>query len=220
MDGLDVKRSEIAGRFIRGGNGIEIGAFGRPVQLPAGANVLYLDKYSALDTAKQHGLNHAVTPEPDIRDDGTALHKILDGSLDFLIACHFLEHCEDFIGTVEAHCRKIKPLGILFYILPDKSRMFDCRRVETTTWDHLEKDHIDHSISRERHISEWCRHVFPDANREAIRQCPESIHFHAWSSQEQTELWANICRLVPLQIHFTESLTEWPEVISVLRKLQ
>lgn len=34
MDGFDVKRSELASRFIQSGGWIEIGAFGRPVRHP------------------------------------------------------------------------------------------------------------------------------------------------------------------------------------------
>jgi predicted SAM-dependent methyltransferase len=40
--------------------------------------------------------------EPDIIDDGEKLSRIEDASQDFIIANHFLEHCEDPIGTVGA----------------------------------------------------------------------------------------------------------------------
>lgn len=219
MDDLDRIRAEHAARFIERGSGIEIGAFGRPVQLPKGVKVQYVDKYPADVVLKHHGFPPD-TPilQPDVLDDGTTLRTFQDGTLDFIIACHFLEHCENLIGTLRVHMRKVRPDGLLFYILPDKDRMFDKVR-PSTPFDHILRDAKDGGKStREEHIAEWCR--FMPHDEAAVRREPEQIHFHCWNAQEQRQLLLDLeDYLPPFRIQRFHSLADWPEVIIVLRVL-
>ena len=78
--------------------------------------------------------------EPDIIDDGEKLTTLAPQSQDFVIASHFLEHCQDPIGTLKAIFRVIKPGGMLYLALPDKRYTFDRER-PVTPLDHLWTDH-------------------------------------------------------------------------------
>jgi ubiquinone/menaquinone biosynthesis C-methylase UbiE len=51
---------------------------------------------------------------PDVIDDGERLAAFGDESQDFVIANHFIEHCEDPIEAVTNALRVLKPGGILY----------------------------------------------------------------------------------------------------------
>ena len=218
MDELDIARSELASNYIKHGTGIEIGAFGRPVKLTANVNVRYVDKNPLDIVLRQHNLPpNQNLREPDILDDGCVLSSIVDDSLDFIISCHFLEHAEDFIGAMLAQISKLKRGGILFYILPDKARMFDAPRptipIAHLSWDHeLGTEH-----SRERHIQEWMQ-IFPTADIEYIRREPEQIHFHSWTADEQFHLAKYLEGTMNIGHLVTETFAKWPEVATIFRK--
>ena len=63
--------------------------------------------------------------EVDIVDDGETLATIADGSQAFIIANHFLEHCEDPIGTIGTHLRKLQAGRRPLLHGPDKRYTFD-----------------------------------------------------------------------------------------------
>ena len=76
----------------------------------------------------------------DIVDDGESLATISDGSMDFVVANHFIEHCQDPIRALTNHFRVLKTGGILFLALPDKRFTFDKDRPVTPNA-HLYQDH-------------------------------------------------------------------------------
>ena len=55
----------------------------------------------------------------DIIDDGENLLLIADSLVDFVIANHMIEHCQNPIGTIKQHLRVLKPNGILYMAVPD-----------------------------------------------------------------------------------------------------
>ena len=61
----------------------------------------------------------AVTP--DIVDDIRTLHKVTDGSMDVIYACHVLEHVgrREWQGVLRKWLQKLKPGGILQVSVPD-----------------------------------------------------------------------------------------------------
>ncbi len=84
----------------------------------------------------------------DSIDDGETLSTISDDSLDFIIANHFLEHCENPIGTIRNHLKKVKTGGILLYVIPEKTYTFDKERT-LTEFNHLiDDDVVGTEISR------------------------------------------------------------------------
>ena len=192
-------RRELATEFFHG-SGIEIGALHLPMALPAGVNVRYVDRMT-LPKLREHypelgGLDLAPV---DVVDDGELLSTFEPESLDFVVANHFLEHCEDPIGTIDTHLGKLRPGGVLFYAVPDKRYTFDFRRPRTPL-SHLIADHEDGGHgSRREHYLEWARLVYPDddgppheqtarAQAAAIVATSYSIHFHVWTQADLLEL--------------------------------
>jgi predicted SAM-dependent methyltransferase len=184
-----VLRAYVAARYIQG-EGIEIGALGTPLNVQPGVRVRYVDRMSAADLRREYPeMAQRQLVEPDIIDNGETLEKIPDGSLDFLVANHFLEHCENLLGTLRTHTRKLKPGGRLFYAVPNRDFTFDRDR-PVTPFEHLVQDDRDGpELARHQHYLDWARLVekMPPDKAEAyaaeLEQKSYSIHFHAWDAR-------------------------------------
>ena len=181
------QRDILAQRYVSG-IGMEIGALARPLALPAKASVSYVDRMSSNDLARVYPeLGDKPLVEVDIIDDGEYLRHTPDGSQDFIIANHFLEHCENPLGTIRHHLSKVKPAGILFYALPDKRFSFDTDR-PLTPFEHLVADDRDGpGSSRWKHYREWAQLVVGEGDPQRRNACAltlmhshYSIHFHVW----------------------------------------
>lgn len=185
------ERRRLANQYLRG-EGIEIGALHNPLRTQA--SVRYVDRLSRADL-RRHYPELAAFPvvEPDIVDDGERLTKIANGSQDFIIANHFIEHCEDPIGTLKAFASKLRPGGTIYMAVPDKRFTFDRARASTTLA-HLEIDHCDGGASsRQDHYLEYARLASaptPLADEAAkplaakLMADQYSIHFHVWTHGE------------------------------------
>jgi SAM-dependent methyltransferase len=180
-------RTQIAQRFIVGA-GIEIGALHSPLEIGSGVQVKYVDRLP-LDKLREHypELQGHKIDEPDILDDGKTLSSIEDDTLDFIIANHMLEHCENPLGAIRNHLRKVRPGGILYYAIPEKTQSFDAAR-ENTSFSHLVEDDLwGPEKSRLRHFWQWVTFVNhtrdPDeaaGQVEELMKINYSIHFHVW----------------------------------------
>ncbi|NET62712.1 MAG: class I SAM-dependent methyltransferase [Symploca sp. SIO2E6] len=103
-------RRQIAWHYLSG-KGIEIGALHSPLEVPPHAQVHYVDRLSVAELRKQYPeLAEHELVEVDIIDDGETLPSMADASVDFVIANHMIEHCQDPIGTIEHHLRVLKPV--------------------------------------------------------------------------------------------------------------
>ena len=223
-------RNAIAAEFITG-TGIEVGALHNPLPVPIGVKVRYVDRmdksslYEQYPELRQHNL-----VDVDFVDDGEKLLTFADNSQDFIIANHFLEHCEDPIATLKAFFRVLKIGGIVFLAIPDKRLTFDKNR-ERTSLAHLIRDHLDGPIiSRFEHFREWSEFVEPHFGRvyttteeikhraRALMNQNYSIHFHVWEPVDLNEM-LHYCadeQGIPLVIEY--SLSKDDEVVNVLRK--
>lgn len=189
---LDARR-ELAARFLFG-EGLEIGPLHLPLTMPAGARPRYVDRMPVEQLREEYPelSGWKLTPV-DVIDDGEALATVAAGSQDFIVANHFLEHCEDPIGTIETHLGKLSPGGVLFYAVPDKRYTFDFRR-PVTPLEHMLADHDEGPArSRRRHYDEWAELVAfeegePEDERQARARRLEaegySIHMHVWTQAE------------------------------------
>jgi SAM-dependent methyltransferase len=195
-------RRRLAGRVIAG-QGLEIGALHSPFPVPSAATVRYVDRLTT-DQLRDEYPELAGQPlvDVDVVDDGERLTSIPGQSQDFVIASHFLEHCEDPIGTLEAHLRALRPGGTLLLALPDRRSGVDSRR-EATTLEHLIADHEQGpQRSRAQHYRDWARLVdLPlgnitvdqvEAHAAALQQRHYSIHFHCWTEAEFADQLAGI----------------------------
>lgn len=107
-------RTELASRFLSG-EGLEIGGLHGPLEVPEHARVRYVDRLPVEELRRHYPeLDDNELVRVDVIDDGERLTTIPDESQDFIVANGFLEHCEDPIGTIATHLRKVKPGGVLF----------------------------------------------------------------------------------------------------------
>jgi SAM-dependent methyltransferase len=190
-------RRELASRYLFG-QGLEIGALHQPLTMPAGVTVRYVDRKSIGDLRAEYPeLEDWNFTEVDVLDDGELLSTIADESQDFIVANHFLEHCENPIGTMLNHLGKLRPGGILFYAVPDKRFTFDFRR-PVTPLEHMIADaEYGPEHSRREHYDEWVRLVDvkpgetdDQANVRAreLERIADSIHMHVWTQAEFLQL--------------------------------
>lgn len=183
-----ILRAFIARRYLAG-SGIEIGALGTPLDLPPNAQVKYVDRMTRADLYNEYeAMANRKLVEPDIIDDGETLETIPDNSVDFIVANHFLEHCENLLGTLQTHTRKLRKGGRLFYAVPNRDFTFDRNR-PTTPFSHIVKDYEEGpEQARAAHYLEWAHLTQGKAGTEAEELAQKtmerqfSIHFHAWDA--------------------------------------
>src|SRR5690349_5671213 len=92
--GEDTRRA-VAAAFLRG-EGIEIGALHHPLIVPRNVKVKYVDRMKVADLRRHYPeLVNQPLVETEIVDDGETLGTLADQTQDFVIANHFLEHCQN-----------------------------------------------------------------------------------------------------------------------------
>ena len=209
-------------RYLRG-DGIEIGALHNPLEVPESVRVRYVDHLS-VNELREHYPELADEPlvAVDVVDDGERLATIGDGTQDFVIANHFLEHCEDPLGALANMIRVLRPGGVLYLAVPDKRYTFDVDRPVTPT-DHLIRDHREGPEgSRRGHYEEWARLVDkveePEAHATALLERGYSIHFHAWTQTQLLEVIRIAADELDLDFDVELMLKNAHEVIFVLRR--
>jgi SAM-dependent methyltransferase len=219
-------RRRLARRYLRG-TGVEIGALYLPLSLPRGTTVRYVDRLSLPELRRHYPeLDRYDLVDPDVVDDGETLASFADRSVDFIVANHLIEHCQDPIGTLLAYARVLRPGGVLYMAAPDRRRSrFDRDRAETTL-EHLIVDHEQGPEgSRATHYEEWARlgiEVPADEVASRARELESegySIHFHTFTLTSFLELLAH-CRSsyrLPLEVLAAE--TNDHEFIVIARRL-
>ena len=175
------------------GVGIEIGALANPLWLPAGASVIFADKfdYDAL-CARNPDVPADRIVHPEVICDAMSLEGLADASFDFLIACHLLEHVHDPIRALLAWRRVLKPGGLALCIVPDARFSFDRGRpltsIEHLLWDFANAGTELKVLSDLGHIAECNLNMHRsldvegavDLARRILRESYDT-HFHVWS---------------------------------------
>jgi len=214
-------REMIAQTYLTG-LGIEIGALHNPLKLPPAATARYVDRLPVSELREQYPeLAEQELVNVDILADGERLESIADSTQDFVIANHFVEHCQDPIGALLNMLRVLKPTGILYLALPDKRCCFDSDR-PVTSLEHVLRDHTEGpEWSRRGHFEEWARLVNKvedvDTEIERLMSIDYSIHYHVWTPLEMLELILALRKLTAFEIElFFEH--DGVEVIFILRK--
>jgi SAM-dependent methyltransferase len=220
-------RRKLAAAYLRGA-GLEIGALDQPLPVPRRARVTYVDRLSVPDLRRQYPeLAGRRLTRVDVVDDGEALRSFADGSQDFVIANHFIEHCADPVGAIRSHFRVLRPGGCLFLAVPDKRHTFDrCR--EVTPLAHFWHDHEGRpEWTRERHFEEFARGMAafgggaPDEARvradvQRLLAGDYSIHYHVWTAASWLEFVASLRRVLEFDVEVF--LQNGLETDTVLRK--
>lgn len=220
-------RSFLAAQYFRG-EGIEIGALSHPMRLPEGCSVKYVDAFTSEELRTQYPveLQGYQIVDVDIVTDAHLLSGIADGSLDFVIANHVLEHLEDPLLALRNMLRVLRSGGVLFLALPDKRHTFDKDR-PCTTFEHILEDHRNGpELSRKAHHLEWIRLVekLPESEVEGrlrvLAQEPDSgIHLHVWSQFEVLTMLDRAREVTMLNYEIDCFKANGAECISILRRL-
>ncbi|MCX6357555.1 MAG: methyltransferase domain-containing protein [Candidatus Aureabacteria bacterium] len=220
---IRLDRETIAALYVRG-DGIEIGALHAPLRVPSAARVRYVDKRTVEELRAHYPeLHDREFSRVDSIDDGELLATIPEGSQDFVIANHFLEHCQDPLRALGNMVRVLKGGGVLFLGLPDKRYGIDAAR-PVTPLTHLQRDYREGPAwSRRQHVEEWVRLVErvgdeSEVARTVSRRIAEeySIHYHVWTQREILELLAAAKGM--LDIEFVLIARHEREVIAVAEK--
>ena len=149
-------RHYFAARYLRG-HGVEIGAQCVPTLVdPKRATVEYVDAVSNKYLVDRYRLEaKALVPLTHVIE-GENLHVYADGSRDFLIAHHVLEHIDDPVGALVEWLRVLRPGGILYVTLPNYStNPYDFRR-RPTNRAHLKLDRDDAEGRASRNFLHYC----------------------------------------------------------------
>ncbi len=184
------KRSHLAGWLT--GRGIELGALHQPLAAPPGVQVEYVDRLSVADLRRQYpelaGLDLVPVTHIGSAED---LSNIADASVDFVVACHVLEHLENPTRALHEIHRVLREGGIFFCALPEPRVTFDRER-QPTTVEHLMHDHAAGLTSKRDHFVDWVENVerhqpwwdtagpVPEERVEELLDMDYSIHFHVW----------------------------------------
>jgi SAM-dependent methyltransferase len=156
-------RDRIASRSLQG-VGLEIGAQNVPTKVNShAARTEYIDRLTREQTSVQFGIPLEKLVEVTHLIDGGRLEKFENGSRDYLIANHVLEHFDDPVGAVIEWLRVLAPGGRLFLSLPNFcNNPFDFRRRPPTAR-HFERDFQDanHRVASARdHYADLIQSIY------------------------------------------------------------
>lgn len=218
-------REYIANKYLQG-EGIEIGALNLPLRVPEWAKVKYVDRLSIPDLKKQYPeIETQGLTAPDIVDDGELLETVADASQDFVIANHFIEHCQNPLLALKNMFRVLKPKGILYLGVPDKRFTFDVDRPVTPLQHILEDYQEGPARSKQMHFEEWVRVVEKvggetDAEKRVneLLEQDYSIHYHVWTQAEMLEMIAEMARQFNVRFDLELFFKNGQECIFILRK--
>lgn len=199
LAGIKIAERRQATRYLRA-FGIEIGACHVPIDVDHRCcNVRYVDRLTAAEIEEKFPelSGYDIVPTDvicDVASDG--LHPFADGSLDFIIASHLLEHLPNPLGFLKECHRVLRNSGILYLVVPDKDYTFDRDR-QRTCLAHLIEDLDSHTVTiDESHLVDYLVHVGKHAipknprGRKQLfqRHLDRSIHVHVWTWEDVVEL--------------------------------
>jgi len=225
-----IDRAVLSHAFVHG-MGIEIGALHNPLPVSQEVHVIHVDRMSRSDLrAAYPELRGQELVDIDILDDGESLSSFEPSSQDFIIANHFIEHCQDPIQTLKTFVRVLRPGGFIYMAIPNMQYTFDCNR-EQTSLTHIIYDHVNGpGASRLQHFREWVTLVEPqfgcvysgDAVEVRVHELMRedySINFHTFVPESVDALLAYCVDTehLPLSVAFAGIFGN--EMIYIVRKL-
>lgn len=203
-------KKRLSYKYLRG-DGVEIGALMNPLPYnKKQATVRYSDYKSTKDLVEVYpelkGFNlvdvEYVCPAHD-------LHAIPTNSHDFLIASHVFEHLTNPIGGLQEFYRVCKNQGIIYLVVPEKTRTGDKFRPRTKL-SHMIDDYYEPSTERDlEHYREFV-HMDPndrwafDSEARRLQKIIESFHYHVFLEDDVLEIidWCN--RNIPVNFEIID----------------
>lgn len=196
-----INRYTIAYTYLKG-EGIEIGAMNYPVAVKKGVKVKYYDRISREDSHKIFpDIDLKTLVKVDILGDGEKLDNIDSSSLDFVIANHFIEHCQNPILTLGNMMRVLRPGGYIYMAIPDKRFTLDAHR-SVTPLEHFIKDYEEGpQWSEEDHYYDFVKYTEHGKGKtdseiktviNELKNRNFSIHYHVWDHEAMLEMFSMI----------------------------
>lgn len=219
------KREALSRKYIKG-NGLEIGALHTPLKVCNKAKVTYVDRLDSKGLRKHYSeLKNFYFVPVKIVDNGEILKKVKSNSQDFVIANHFVEHCENPIAMLKNQLRVLKKGGVIYWAIPDKRFTFDAVR-PLTTIKHLEEDYEKGpEVSRLDHYAEWVNIIGNEKGGKTQKTAKQlmkdhySIHFHTWTMESFKKFLNQIKKKYKLQFSIKEITPNINEFICILQKI-
>lgn len=219
------KRNDLSKKYI-GGKGLEIGALHTPLKTFNKAKVTYVDHLSTKGLRQHYPeLRKFSFVSVGVVDNGEILKKVKSNSQDFIIANHFVEHCENPISMLINQLRVLKEGGIIYWAIPDKRFTFDAIRPLTTV-DHIIQDYEKGPrTSRRKHYEEWVKligserggHTQKTANQ--LMKEHYSIHFHTFTKESFIKIIKFAKKKYNLAFEIKEVVSNINEFICILQKV-
>lgn len=238
-----INRVTLAANYLHG-EGIEIGALSSPLLVQRNVVVNYIDRFSN-EVLLRHFpniANHLV--HVDIIDDGEKLELVATESNDFVIANHFLEHCQNPALALENMLRVIKRGGVVFLAIPDKRYTFDRLR-SITPMEHIYSDYRNGPLGGEAdHYYDFVKNINFGSNYDKCEPLPKGIiksdqqiqqdiqhwkaaympiHFHVWDHQAMLEMFCSLNSILPFRYEIEAAISAFTptsnESIFIIRKV-
>ncbi len=188
--------------YLRG-RGIELGALNAPLDVQGVSSIQelrHVDRYKKAKLLRLFPELQEVAQdivETDVTCDVVeGLGPFADESLDFVIACHVVEHVPDPIYFLKELWRVLAVGGRLYLAVPDKDHLaYDGKR-PLTTLEHLIDDHLkridtveDHHLQEFLALSENLMIPSDPSQRAQLfeQHRARSIHIHVWNTRSFAE---------------------------------
>lgn len=176
------------------GRGLELGPLHRPMRTHPGMAMTYMDRADR-ETLRQQFPDVADSiVQVDVIDDAETLATVADGTFDFVVAAHVIEHMRNPIGAIVNWLRVVREGGQVYLVVPDKRRTFDKLRVRTPLA-HMVLDYQQPSRERDfEHFLDYSVHVHHAlidqaiSEAERLRDIDYSIHFHVFIPTDIVQL--------------------------------
>lgn len=177
-------------RYLRG-RGVEIGALWRKFPVPSQARVWYVDRDQPRDLHEDYPEVEQELVVPEVVADAADL-PFGDGSLDFIIASHVMEHMPFPLAVMRHWYRILAPGGVLLLKIPDKRYTFDIKRQRTPLQHLIAEDMDAASFDKRAHFRDWLEKVMglPSGSEQCEQEVDRlmgidySIHYHVWTEED------------------------------------
>ena len=209
-DVISARELLVSGLF---GTGLEIGPGSNPMPIPLACEVIYGDVFDGefLKANLYDGQDSRDIIEPHVIVSFDSLEKIADNSLDFIVACHVIEHTANPIRAIIEGIGKLRKGGSLALVVPDMEKTFDRNR-PVTPLEHIVSDYTNPSRERDKeNFREFYELAFPTASDqyESVWQSKWAeafpIHYHTWNFESFGKMidWIrhNGCALTSVKSH-------------------